>query len=165
MDLPLDHNFPEPILNCLDEYLVDVRLLPLRHIDPRLPDLDNDRVLLIALYQLGFSSLVTTNYRMLDNPRELAAVLKTKFTVYAVIEAGHDPLKATGILLFDLPAALRKTVPKKAQIFRFRHAQPRPTDPWHDEFKRVARNRNQGTQELYSEVRVSPEELATPILE
>lgn len=51
-ELALDQNFPEPILRCLDEYVVDVRLVPLRSIDPRLPTL-GDRELVLALHQLG----------------------------------------------------------------------------------------------------------------
>lgn len=67
-ELALDQNFPEPILRCLDEYVADVRLVPLRSIDSRLSTLD-DRELVIALHQLGWKGLVTNNYRMLKNPK------------------------------------------------------------------------------------------------
>ena len=36
--LALDHNFPEPILRALDEFVVDVELVPIRRIDRRLPE-------------------------------------------------------------------------------------------------------------------------------
>lgn len=39
--LALDHNFPEPILNALETFMVDIRLVPIRRIDQRLPDLDD----------------------------------------------------------------------------------------------------------------------------
>lgn len=39
LTLALDQNFPEPILRRLDEFLVDVHLVPLRQIDARLPEL------------------------------------------------------------------------------------------------------------------------------
>ena len=74
-ELPLDQNFPEPILRCLEEFILDVKLVPLRQIDKRLSTLD-DRELLIALRQLGYSGLVTKNYKMLKNPSELAASLR-----------------------------------------------------------------------------------------
>lgn len=79
----MDQNFPEPILRALDEFIIDVRLIPLRQIDPRLPELD-DRPLLIALQQRGFPGLVTNNYKMLSNPKELAAILKTRLSVFAI---------------------------------------------------------------------------------
>ena len=34
LELALDQNFPEPILRALDEFIVDVHLIPLRQIDP-----------------------------------------------------------------------------------------------------------------------------------
>lgn len=162
--IPLDHNFPEPILVCLDQFITDVRLIPIRLIDPRLPELE-DRQLLIALHQLGFRALVTMNYRMLDNARELAAILKTKISVFAIEEAGHDPLMATGILLFDLPGAIRRYSPGRAQVFRFRHNQPRPVkSPWNDEFVPIAQRMGRQASELYDEVRVSNDEITTPVL-
>ena len=60
----------------------DIELLPLRTIDEALTQLD-DRSLLIALKQLDFEGLVTLNYKMLRNPKELAAVLKTKLNIFA----------------------------------------------------------------------------------
>ena len=105
MLLPLDHNFPQPILETLEPWMGDIQLIPLRAIDHRLPELD-DRRLLIALKQLGYGGLVTLNYKMLRNPRELAAVLKTKMTIFAVEGVGHDPIRATGALLLDLRPAV-----------------------------------------------------------
>ena len=83
MRLPLDQNFPEPILEQLEPWMGDIQLLPLRAIDDELTRLD-DRDLLIALKQLEFEGLVTLNYKMLRNPKELAAVLKTKLSIFAV---------------------------------------------------------------------------------
>ena len=105
MDIPLDHNFPAPILECLGEFISDISLIPLRNIHPALPEF-GDRELLIGLHQLGYSGLVTSNYKMLQNPRELAAILKTKLTVFAIEGVGHDPIRATGALLLDLPSAI-----------------------------------------------------------
>ena len=47
MRLPLDQNFPEPILEGLEPWMGDVQLVPLRTIDHRLTTLD-DRELLIC---------------------------------------------------------------------------------------------------------------------
>ena len=109
MRLPLDQNFPEPILEQLQPWMGDIQLLPLRTIDEELTQLD-DRNLLIALKQLEFKGLVTLNYKMLRNPKELAAVLKTKLNIFAVEGVGHDPIRATGALLLDLRAFLRADI-------------------------------------------------------
>ena len=92
MRLPLDQNFPAPILGQLKPWMGDIQLLPLRTIDEELTQLD-DRDLLIALKQLEFEGLVTLNYKMLRNPKELAAVLKTKLNIFAVEGVGQrsDP--------------------------------------------------------------------------
>ncbi len=105
--LALDQNFPTPILAAFEDYLVDVELVSLRKIDPRLSTLD-DRALVIALHQLGFPGMVTNNYRMLKNPRELAAIIETRLTIFAIEGVGGDPLRATGAVLLDLPGALKK---------------------------------------------------------
>ena len=105
MRLPLDQNFPEPILEGLEPWMGDVQLVPLRTIDYRLTTLD-DRELLNALKQLGYEGLVTLNYRMLRNPKELAAVLKTTLVIFAVEGVGDDPIRATGALLLDLQPAI-----------------------------------------------------------
>lgn len=68
MRLPLDQNFPEPILKALKPWMGDIELLPLRTIHPRLPELD-DRRLLIALSQLGFEGLVTLSTLVLPDSR------------------------------------------------------------------------------------------------
>ncbi|MEX2394746.1 MAG: hypothetical protein WD826_09745 [Actinomycetota bacterium] len=162
LPLPLDHNFPQPILDVLDEYLVEVELTPIRRIDSRLPALE-DRDLFVALHQLGFPGLITANYKMLKNPRELAALMSTKLTVFAIEGVGHDPLRATGALLLDLPGALKRFERDKAQVFWLRPRQPQPTDPW-DLFTKAAGQIGEERQALFDRLRVPPDELANPIL-
>jgi PIN like domain len=161
-ELALDQNFPEPVLRALAEYVVDIQLVPLRRIHARLPTLD-DRQLVIALSQLGWTGLVTNNYRMLKNPKELAAILKTKLTVFAIEGVGDDPLRATGAVLLDLPGALRRVVPGRAQVFWMRPRNPMPDDPW-ALLARVAEHQHRTVEDLYDEVAVSDEELARPIV-
>src|SRR2546429_3145062 len=120
LDLALDQNFPEPILDALARF-VDIRLIPLRRIDPRLPSLE-DRELLIALHQLRYRGLVTNNCKMLKNPRELAAVIATRFAAFAIEGVGHDPLRATGALLLDLPGAARRMHEVPGRVFCLRPA-------------------------------------------
>ena len=128
MRLPLDQNFPEPILERLAPWMGDIELVPLRMIDARLTRLDY-RKLLIALKQLGFEGLVTLNYKMLRNPAELAAVLKTKLTVFAVEGVGHDPIRATGALLLDLQPAMNAMQAGRTRVFWLRPRAPKPQEP------------------------------------
>lgn len=90
--------------------MVDVRFTPIGSIDPRLATL-GDRELILALHQRGWPALVTNNYRMLRNPKELAAVLKTKVAVIAVQGLGDDMVRATGALLLDLPGVCKRLKP------------------------------------------------------
>lgn len=162
IELALDQNFPEPILRSLDEFIVDVRLIPLRQIDPRLSDLD-DRSLLIALHQRDFPGLVTNNYKMLSNPKELAAVLKTRLSVFAIEGVGHDPIRATGALLLDLPGAVRRMHEGGGRVFWLRPRNPQPQDAW-ELFDRAAQRLHVDATELYDEVKVTDEEVASPVL-
>ncbi len=106
--LALDQNFPTPILDRIAPFLHDIEFVPLTHIDARLSRL-GDRELIIALHQLKWTGLVTNNYRMLQNPSELAAIIATKLSVFAVEGVGDDPIRATGAILLDLPAAITAT--------------------------------------------------------
>ena len=162
MRLPLDQNFPEPILGRLEPWMGDIELLPLRTIDEELTRLD-DRSLLIALKQLGFEGLVTLNYKMLRNPMELAAVLKTRLNVFAVEGVGHDPIRATGALLLDLAPAVNAIESGRTGVFWLRPRSPQPQDPW-DLFERAAKNHNADAAVLYEQVKVTDADLAASIL-
>lgn len=158
LSLALDQNFPEPILNCLERFIVDVRLVPLRRIRPDLPDMP-DRQLLLALDQMGWPGLVTNNHKMMQNPYEIAALLRTKLTMFVIEGVGHDPIRATGAVLLDLPGALRKRVVGKPQVFWMRPRNPEPQQPW-GLFARAAEHQHRIPNELYDELRVSDAEAA-----
>lgn len=158
--LPLDVNFPEPILRALSDYMPDIELRPLRLIDPLLTRLD-DRDLALALRQEGYDWLVTNNYKMLRNPSELAAIMRARLHIFAIEGTGHDPLRATGALLLDLPGALARAIPDRCQIFWSRPRNPLPQDPW-DLFTQAAERRNTSASDLYDEVQVSEDEADVP---
>lgn len=152
----LDQNFPEPILSCLDRFIIDIQLVPLRAIHPDLPDM-SDRRLLVVLDQISWPGLVTNNHKMMQNPSEIAALLNTKLTMFVVEGVGHDPIRATGAVLLDLPGALRKMVPDKPQVFWMRPRNPEPQKPW-DLFIRAAERQHRAPAELYEELRVTEAE-------
>jgi hypothetical protein len=73
--LALDQNSPTPVLDAVSPFPPpDISLSHITRIDRRLSRLD-DRALVFALTQLGYDGLVTLDLRMLDRPRELAAVI------------------------------------------------------------------------------------------
>lgn len=162
INLPMDHNFPVPILEAMSPWITETKLIPIRQIDSRLPTLD-DRELIIALHQLGYRGLVTNDYNMLKNPGELAAIIATRITVFAVVGLGHDPVRATGAFLLELPSACKAMQSGTRGVFWLRPRDPRPQDPY-ELFKRAAQQRNQDHRQLYSRVRPSDGELSTPIL-
>lgn len=86
-------------------------------------------MLVIAHHQLGFPGMVTNNYRILKNPRELAAIIETRLTIFAIEGVGGDPLRATGAVLLDLPGALKKLGTRKGKVFWMRPPNPTPEDP------------------------------------
>ncbi len=125
--LDLDQNFPTPLINAVRDYLPgDLDLRSLREIDSRLSDLD-DRPLFIALHQLGWDGLVTNNYKMLDVPTEIAAIVKTKAIVIAVDGLGHDPLRAVGALLLRAPWTVGPDPAPHVQYFPPRLPPPPPS--------------------------------------
>jgi hypothetical protein len=95
----LDHNFPQPIVDVLTEYQEDAELVRVDGIDDRLPQLD-DWALLLALHHHDrpWDGLITTDTSMLNRAREMAAVMQTKLTLVVAMEAGHNPVKASGLL-------------------------------------------------------------------
>ena len=159
--LALDQNIPPFVLDA-SQLIPEIDLAPIWQIDPRLAELD-DRELFIALYQLGWSGLITNNYKMLRVPAEVASIMKTKAVVFAVEGAGHDPLRATGAVLLELPAIVKRIVSGKGQVFRVRPRDPRPIDPW-DCFRDAAQRQGTDPDQLYQQVRVSDDELARPLL-
>lgn len=156
--LALDQNFPTPILEVLADYMPEVELVPLKAIHPTLPTL-TDRQLVIALSQMGWAGLVTNNYKMLQVPSELAAIMKTKLGIFAIEGTGGDPVRATGALLLDLPGILKDFVPGAGGIYLMRPRRPRPNVPW-ELFTSAAKRNDREVGELYDEVKVSAEELA-----
>jgi len=162
--LALDQNFPTPIISAVRPYLPpEIELTHVHKLDSRLSDL-SDRELLIALRQLGYDGLVTNNYRMLGLPEEVAAIVATKAVVVAIEGLGHDPLRAVGALLLELPGLLERLVPYRSNVFYLSYRRRQPTDAW-DYLRQAAERRHRNLGELWDEVKVGQEELSRPVLD
>ncbi len=93
----LDHNFPQPIVDVLAEFQEDAELVRIDQVHPGMPDLDDWEVLLALLPDArDWDGLITTDSSILNQPLELSVLIQTKLTLVVALEAGHNPVKATG---------------------------------------------------------------------
>jgi hypothetical protein len=154
----LDHGFPQPIVDVLVDYTPDVELVRVDQIDERMPDLDDWQVLL-ALHHHDdpWDGLVTHDSSMVRTPESLAVLMQTRLTLVVAMEAGHDMLKATGLLFAYLPGILGRSDPATAQLWKLQAANRPHTNPW-NELRSVAEHQDRHVNELWNEARLSPEE-------
>lgn len=120
----LDHNFPEPILRCVDPWIPEVDFAWVRDIDPSLEDAE-DHELIYELRARDYPVMVTNNWKMENDPRVLVAVEQTRLSLLTLKKAGDDAIFATGVLLRDLVPLLKSEV-ARGQIFRASPSKVRP---------------------------------------
>jgi hypothetical protein len=156
----LDQNFPRPIVEVLVEYQAAAELVPLPSIDAALAELDDWEVLLaLHHHREQWDGLITTDTSILNQPRELAVLIQTRLTLVAVREAGHNPVKATGLLFAYLPGICKRVRADRAQIWTPAAADRPHHEPW-QALERVAAHRHENTSEMFEAHRLSPDELA-----
>lgn len=161
--LVLDQNFPQPLLRDVWDWVPpEVEIVHLGDLDDRLRAV-SDRELFIALHQLGYDGLITSNWKMLNIPMEVAAIIATKAVVIAMRSMGHDPIRAAGALLLELPGLVERLRPHRANVFLLNYERRRPEDAW-EYLKRIAERDGVSPQDLLNDARVTSEELAKPIL-
>ena len=156
----LDQNFPQPIVDGLSEWLAaEVELVPVAHIDNRLATVDDWQILL-ALHtdRRPWDGLITTE-DMTSLPRELAVLCQTKLTLVVAMGAGHDPIKATGLVLAHISNICSRTQPDRPQVWRLSTSGKPADDPW-DYMTRLAARRGTSAQRLYEREKLTPDELA-----
>lgn len=154
----LDEDFPDTIIEALGLGVPEADLVPIRRIDPRLRRMD-DWELLLSLYHLqDWDGLISTDSRMLNLPRELAVLHQTNLTLVVVQQAGHDPIRAAGLLLVHLPTICRKTVRSAAQIWKLSAQNKNHDEPWR-ELVRIAGHRQVPVNQLFQVHRLSAREL------
>jgi len=161
----LDQNFPLPIVAALNEYIVEAELVPIRDIHAQMAEIDDWQVLL-ALHHHGqaWDGLITTDSGMLTQARELAVLRQTNLTLVVAHEAGHDPIKATGLLFTHLSWICRETNPAAPQVWNLM-ARNRPgIDPWQF-IEKIAAHTGQTSEAIWHEGELTPAELAQDPLE
>lgn len=159
----LDQNFPVPILTALGAWIVEAELSSIRAIDVRLERVD-DWKLILALHQRGWDGLVTSDQNMVKLPKELSLLKQINLVLVITESAGHDPLKATGLLLANLPSVIQKVDRTTSQVFKLRAPPIHPEDP-STLLGRIADHRSVSVDHIFRENRLSPTELATDPLQ
>ncbi len=94
---------------------------------------------------------------MVRTPESLAVLMQTKLTLVVAMEAGHDMLKATGLLFAYLPGILGRTDPDVAQLWKLQAANRPHSDPW-EQLRAVAEHGNQEVDRVWAEARLSDED-------
>jgi hypothetical protein len=155
----LDQNFPQPIVETLREFMTEAELVAVGDIDARLTDID-DWELLLALHhhERDWDGLITTDSGMLAMPRELSVLMQTGLTLVVADAAGHDPLKATGLVLAYLPWVAAHTEKDRPQVWVLRAANRPHDDPW-EWLAKVAGRRGTTAAALFDEAKLAEAEL------
>jgi hypothetical protein len=156
----LDQNFPQPLVDAAAPFFRGVRLLPIWTVNRRMADLEDWEVLLaLHHHELPFDGLITTDSSMLNQPRELAVVRQTNLTLVVTRGAGHDPVRATGLLLAHLDYVASETTPTRPQIWDLRVRNRPARDPW-DAIELLATHQNRSARAVWTEGRLTNVELA-----
>lgn len=157
----LDQNFPQPIVKVLQDFQADAELVPVREIDERMTELD-DWQLLLALHhhKRPWDGLITTDSSILFQPLELAVLIQTCLTLVVTLEAGHNPVKATGLLFTHLAGICNRTRDDVAQLWRLQAKTQAHLAPW-DQLKIVAEHQHADIDALFAANRLTDAELSS----
>jgi hypothetical protein len=156
----LDQNFPQPIVKVLQDFQAEAELVPVSTVDSRMAELD-DWQLLLALHHHDrpWDGLITTDRSILFQPLELTVLIQTNLTLVVALEAGHNPVKATGLLFAHLAGICKRTKPDEAQVWRLRAVTQAHTAPW-DQLSTVAEHQHSDARALFAEHRLTSKQLA-----
>jgi hypothetical protein len=156
----LDQNFPEPIVVALQRYLEDdVELVPLRHIDKRLPTCDDWQVLqALHVHERPWDGLIITDHDMLSLPKELAVLCQSRLSLVIAVAAGHDPIKATGLVLAHINGICGLTRPERSTGVWVRTTAKPPEDPWAF-ITKIADRQGETATTLYARERLAARQL------
>lgn len=96
----LDHNFPALAVDV--NWPPALQLVTLRQYDPQLTNVDDWRLIEELSARGDVAGLVTIDGRMLNLPKEMVALSRSKLTLVVTEKAGNNGLRATGLLLVHM---------------------------------------------------------------
>lgn len=124
-----------------------------------MPILDDWQVLLaLHHHPRPWDGLITTDSSMLNQARELVVLAQTRLSLVVAIDAGHNPVKASGLVFAHLGGICRQTTPHTPQVWSLK-ATTRVTAVG-DLVTRYASHNNRAAKDVWDEYRLSPAELA-----
>ena len=119
---------------------------------PKLQDWE----LLKALHQheRGWDGLITSDDSMLNLEKEMSVLTQTKLTLVVANGQGHNPIRATGVLLAHIDNICHQTLRTKAQIWNLNVSQKPAYQPW-DELTKIAKRKGTTAKALFDACRIS----------
>ncbi len=105
----------QPIADSLRVRLeADAPLVPIADVHPHMVTLEDWEVLLALHTDVRpWDGLIPTDASMLSLPRVLAVLCQTKLTLVVAVAAGHDPIKATGLVFAHISNICERTRPRQ----------------------------------------------------
>ena len=110
----LDHNFPVQIIS--DVWPPSIELIRFGDIDPRMTEWDDWQIILELERRGGFDGLITDDGDMLAERNPMVALSRTSLSLVIADAAGHQPIKAAGLLMIYLQAIIANR-PRGPSIF------------------------------------------------
>jgi hypothetical protein len=142
--------------------VLEVEIRSIREFAPELTGTTvEDWQVIVGLRQRGAQGLLTCDDSMLSVAEVVAVIEQTAFSVVTCRESGHDPVKATGLLLTHLPAIGTQHDDARPQVWRLRAAHHDPQRI--GTIKRHLEEHNPGLS--VDDYRVSEETLQQPLFE
>lgn len=86
-------------------------------------------------------------------------LIQTRLTLVVALEAGHNPVKATGLLFGHLAGICKRTEPDEPQLWRLQARTQAHTPPW-EQLKTVAEHQNTAASNLFAANRLDEQQLA-----
>ena len=156
----VDQAFPLPIVKTLRDFQADAELVAFSEIDSRLAELDDWEVLLALHHHARtWDGLITTDSSMLNEAPSLGVLEQTRLSLVIALGAGHDPVKASGLLFAYLGRICNLTRPDRGQIWQLKAGNIQPGDP-DEALARVAEHQNLPLADLLAATRLDDDAFA-----
>ncbi len=112
---------------AIETYILELELVSIREFAPELTgERVEDWQVIVGLRQRGAEGLVTCDDSMIEIAQVVAVIEQTKFSVVTCRAAGDDALKASGMLLTQLPAVGRRHDNDKPLVWRLHVPEQQP---------------------------------------